>query len=61
MAFVVTRVGEDEELMQVTGSGKREEAADSKMLRGGIHRPFACEGESGEVKTSDFCLGRMGE
>lgn len=35
MAFVVTRVGEDEELMQVTGSGKREEAADSKMLRGG--------------------------
>lgn len=45
MALVHTLEGEDEELMQVTGSGKGEEA-DSEMFRGGIHRPLACEGES---------------
>lgn len=45
MALVHTLGGKDEELMQVSGSGKGEEAADSRMFRGGVHRPLACEGE----------------
>lgn len=43
MALVVTVAGEDEELTQVTRSGKREEAADSETFRAGIRRPLTCE------------------
>lgn len=43
MALVITVAGEDEELMQVTSSGKREEAADPETFRAGIRRPPACE------------------